>query len=88
MKSPDKTDWFVQYLDEKFNTLSHLIETNKAEHDSDKDNLTIAIEKVDQKHDLKHRETRYFFVASLATAALLFIKESRDIIIGLLRLLV
>ena len=84
MEEPRKTDWFVQYLDEKFKTLSDLIANNKQEHDESRKYLDERITVIDMKHDAKHKETRYFFLATIAASSLLFIKESRDVMIAIL----
>ena len=85
MNAPEKGSWFVQYLDEKFKTLSDQIENNKLEHDASRTELLTAIDKVDEKHDSKHKETRTFFLMAIAVSAVIFIKESRDFIIAAIK---
>lgn len=86
MEMPQKDDWFIQWLETKFAALEALIQGNKTEHDKHRDELHTFINTVDQKHDAKHKNTRWLFLGTLLLASAIFIKESRDFIIHALKI--
>ena len=83
MQTPNKSDWFVEWLEEKFDTIKTLIEDNRLNHTEDREKLYEKIDEVDAVHTKKHKETRLWFVVALVLSSFVFIKESRDLIIKL-----